>query len=84
MRTLFEDNDVQAILQVDAANAFNSLNREAALQNVHDLCPSIAPMLTNTYRNPARLFIGGENITSCEGTTQDDLLAKAMYTLATL
>ena len=48
------------------------------------LCPSIAPMLTNTYCNPARLFIGGENITLCEGTTQDDPLAMVVYALATL
>ena len=32
-------------------------------------------MLTNTYCNPATLFIGGENITLCEGTTQGDPLA---------
>ena len=35
MRTLFKDEDVEAILLVDAANAFNSLNRGAALQNVY-------------------------------------------------
>ena len=63
MRTLFEDDDMEAILLVDAANAFNPFNWEAALQNDHVLCLFIAPMLPNTYRNPARLFIGGENIT---------------------
>lgn len=35
MRNLFEDDDVETILLVDAADVFNSLNREAALQNVH-------------------------------------------------
>ena len=82
MRTQLVDNDVKVVLLVDAANAFNSLNREAALQNIHVLCPTIAPMLTNTYRNPARLFISGENIISCEGTTQGDPLAMVMYALA--
>ena len=71
MRTLLED-DVEAVLLVDASNAFNSLNREAALQNIHVLCPTIAPILTNTYCNPARLSIDGENIMSREGTTQGD------------
>ena len=84
MRTLLEDDDVAAVLLVDAANAFNSLNREAALWNIHVLCPTIAPMLTNTYHNPARLFTGGENIISCEVTTQGYPLAMAMYALAML
>ena len=61
---MLEDDDVEAVRLVDVPNAFNSLNREAALLNVHVLCPTIAPILTNTYRNPARLFIGGEYITS--------------------
>ena len=83
MRTLLEDENVEAVLLVDGAN-FNSLNREAALLNVHVLCPTIAPILTNTYRNPARLFIGEQYITSCKGTMQGDPLAMAMYALATL
>ena len=41
-------------------------------------------MLTNMYRNPARLFIGGEHILSQEGTTQGHPLAMAMYALGTL
>lgn len=84
MRSLFEDGTVEAVLLVDASNAFNSLNREAALRNTHILCPILAPMLTNTYRSPARLFIGGDHILSQEGTTQGDPLAMAMYALGTL
>jgi len=84
MRSLFEDGAVEAVLLVDASNAFNSLNREAALLNTRILCPILAPMLTNTYRSPARLFIGGEHILSQEGTTQGDPLAMAMYALGTL
>ena len=38
----------------------NLLNRHAALHNIHVLCPTIAPMLANTSRNPARLFVGGD------------------------
>ena len=78
MRTLLEDDDVEAVLLVDASNAFKSLNREAALQNIHVLCPTIAPTWTNTYHNLARLSIDGENIMSHEGTTQGDPLAMAM------
>ena len=73
MRSLFEDDTVEAVLLVDASNAFNSLNREAAILNTRILCPILAPMLTNTYRSPARLFIGGENILSLEGLHRETL-----------
>ena len=84
MRRLFESPSCQAILQVDATNAFNNLNRKTALINILRSCPSIAPALINTYRHESSLFIGGEIIPSCEGTTQGDPLAMAMFALATL
>ena len=72
------------MLLVDASNAFNSLNREAAIRNDRVYCPILAPMLTNTYRTPSRLFIDGDHILSQEGTTQGDPLAMAMYAIGTL
>ncbi len=84
MRNLFKDDGVEATLMVDAPNAFNSLNREAALRNVCIHCPVLATMLTNTYRNPSRLFIDCDHILSQEGTTQGDPLAMAMYVIGTL
>ena len=83
MRCVFEDIDTDAVLFVDASNAFNSLNRQAVLRNAHILCPIWAPVLTNTYRGNAKLFIGGEHILSQEGTTQGDPLATAMYAIGT-
>ena len=44
------------IIIVHASNAFNSLNRAAALNNIRVLCPLIATYVTNTYRVPARLL----------------------------
>ena len=79
MRNLFEDDGVEAMLMVDASNAFNSLNREAALRNIRIYCPVLAPMLTNTYRTPSRLFIDGDHILSQEGTMQ---AFKAMLSIA--
>ena len=35
----FQDVTSEALLLVDAENAFNSINREAALKNVEVLCP---------------------------------------------
>ena len=84
MRSLLEDDGVEAMLLVDASSAFNSLNREAAIRNVRVYCRILAPMLTNTYRTPSRLFINGDHILSQEGTTQGDSLAMAMYAIGTL
>ena len=72
MRGLLESEGTEAVILVDAFNAFNSLNREAALRNVRILCPVLAPILVNTYCQPSRLFIDGEHIWSQEGTMQGD------------
>ena len=69
---------------VDASNAFNSLNHIVALHNIRQLCPSFAPILINTYRSAAALYIVGDTLLSEEGTTQGDPLAMPMYALATL
>ncbi len=66
---------------MDANNAFNSLNRGIAVRNALHLCPSLARVLVNTYRNPVNLYIDGEAIQSSEGTTQGDAFAMAMYAL---
>ena len=76
MHSIFEDEETDAVLLVDASNAFNALNRAAALHNIRVLCPPLATYAINTYRQPARLFItGGSELKSAEGTTQGDPLA---------
>ena len=54
------------------------------LRKVEAICPVLAPILTNTYRQDAFLFTGGNTILSSEGTTQGDPLAMAMYAIRTL
>ena len=77
--------ETEAILLVDAENAFNNLNREAALKNIKVLCPPLHQYLHNTYQKPAKLVISGENqydiIYSEEGTIQGDVAAMAQYGL---
>ena len=71
------------IFLVHASNAFNALNRAAALHNVRISCPTIATYAINTYRLPARLFIlGGKELTSAEGTSQGDPLAMSLYAIS--
>ena len=59
----------EAVVLVDASNAFNQLNRQLALRNISVLCPSLACFVINIYRANAPLFVGGEVIYSREGTT---------------
>jgi len=85
MRQIWEDSDTEAILQVDADNAFNRLNREAALHNVHEICPPLYQYLKNHYQKPADLIINTTEdhyqLKSEEGSTQGDVAAMAFYAL---
>lgn len=68
VRSRFESEDCEALLLVDASNAFNTLNRQTALRNIRSLCPSLATVLINTYRVESDLFVDGDVIKSSEGT----------------
>ena len=83
MKLIFQDQSTEAVLLVEATNAFNSINRQSALHNINVLCPPLAQVLVNTYRHPVHLFIPGSGeISSTEGTTQGDPLMMAMYAIA--
>ena len=71
-RQLFEDKDTEALILVDAENAFNALNREAALRNIRIVCPELSTYVINSYREPSRLFISqsDKEILRQEGVTQ--------------
>ena len=81
---LFESPDCEAILFVDASNAFNLLNCQLALRNTLHLCLSLASVAINCYHKEVPLFIEGEVVSSSEGTTQGDPLSMALYVIATL
>ena len=82
VRSVFNHNDSDVILLVDATNVFNSLNRSVALHNIQQLCPPLARILINTYHSPASLFVCGDTILSEEGTTQGKPLAMPIYAIA--
>ena len=87
MRNVFEKDETEALLLVDAENAFNNLNRKAALHNIRELCPPFYRYLNNTYSLPAKMIINDqekmETIFSEEGSTQGDVTAMAMYAITT-
>ena len=83
MRNFYAEHEVHGALLVDATNAFNTINRQAALHNIKSICPPLHRILVNTYQASIRCIICGDGeIASSEGTTQGDPLAMAMYALA--
>ena len=84
MAQIFESEECEAILLVDAKNAFNLLSRKVALNNIAYSCPEIHTFLNNSYKCPASLHTGdGNPLQSQEGVTQGDPLSMAMYALST-
>ena len=80
MNEIFHEEATDAIILVDASNAFNSLNRNAFLHNIKILCPPMARYVINCYKQKSRLFVvGGQEIKSAEGTTQGDPFAMPTY-----
>ena len=71
LRQVFSSLEAEAVLLVDADDAFNRLNRAVALHNIQFICPPLSTTLTNIYRVPERLFVtGGVELSFAEGTTQ--------------
>ena len=67
---IFTDHTTEALLLIDAENAFNATNRKAMLHNISVICPIISAYISNCYNTTARFFIiGGTKILSKEGTT---------------
>ena len=85
MRTVYEDIETDAVLLIDAANAFNSINRTVMLENISRICPIAYTYAYNCYSIHARLFVlGGGELRSKEGTTQGDPPSMAFYALGSL
>ena len=80
MDEIFDEEGTDAVLFIDASNAFNSLNRKAMVHNMEYLCPPMATYIRNCYGTSSRLFVhGGKEISSDEGSTQGDPTAMPTY-----
>ena len=83
MNNIFQDEQTEVVLLVDAVNAFNAVNYKAFLHNINIICPLIATFVHNCCFRPSRLFvIGGVEIVSSEGTIQSDHVAMAVYAIS--
>ena len=69
MNKIFDDDITEAMLFVDASNAFYCLNRRITLHNCQYICPALSQTLINTYREASLLFCDGQTLLSKEGTT---------------
>jgi len=59
MHEIYGREETEAVLLIDAENAFNSLNRQVMLHNISLICPIITTFVWNCYCIPARLFVLG-------------------------
>ena len=79
----FAEEETDAVLLVDAANAFNSINPKVMLHNIKFICPAMVVYTYNCYSTASRLYVqGGKEISSAEGTTQGYPIAVPLYAVA--
>ena len=65
MHKIYETEECEAVLLIDAENVFDSINRKAMLHNISVICPIISNYITNSCTFNSRLFtIGGKEIRS--------------------
>ena len=85
MSHTINDNDTKGLFLVNAANAFNSISRPAALWNCRVLWPRCSMFLFNFYRGfPIIILKSADTIhvlLSQEGTTQGCPVAMLMYSI---
>ena len=83
MHTIFEDEKTDAVLLANAANAFNSVNRQVFLRNICIIHPPITTYVRNFFTLPSWLFIiGGTKIPLSDRTTQGNPTCMSMYAIA--
>ena len=84
-KRIWQQESTEALIQVDADNSFNRLNRSVALHNIREICPPLYRYLHNHYQEAAKLIVNDSNkqdqLFSDEGCTQGDVAAMALYAL---
>ena len=71
-----------SLVKLDISNAFNSVDRQTVLNEVHRRCPEIYHMVWQSYNTRTPLFIGDTVIWSKTGVQQGDPLGPLCFSLA--
>jgi hypothetical protein len=80
LQTLWEGDSTQVVILGDAGNAFNRLNRKAAILAARRRCPTMAVAFYNFYGSKGRLLLSnGDCLWSEEGSTQGCPLGGAKF-----
>ncbi|KAJ9435263.1 hypothetical protein DIPPA_08171 [Diplonema papillatum] len=80
---LYRDRDVvdRGILQIDFANAFNTLRREAIICSVNRHAPQLLGYALAAYEKHSALVVGDRGISSECGVQQGDPLGPLLFSL---
>ncbi|KAJ9448445.1 hypothetical protein DIPPA_10562 [Diplonema papillatum] len=80
---LYRDRDVvdRGILQIDFANAFNTLRREAIICSVNRHAPQLLGYALAAYEKHSALVVGDRGISSQCGVQQGDPLGPLLFSL---
>ena len=85
IQRLWEEDDTECVVLIDATNAFNSVSRAQALRATWGRCPALGRALQNLYGCTSALLLeDGSALESQEGTTQGCPLGMAMFAVASM
>ena len=86
VRSLIEDQSVQAndkwVLQLDFANAFNTVDRNKVFEAVRSHFPELSAWVESCYGGQAFLIFGNAVLTGTTGLHQGDPLGPLLFALA--
>ncbi|XP_055353426.1 uncharacterized protein LOC129599261 [Paramacrobiotus metropolitanus] len=74
-------SEVQVVLKLDFANAFNTVRRDVMLKKVAEVPPQYYAFISAAYSTPSSLFCGDQIIASAHGIQQGDPLGPLLFCL---